>query len=270
MIEPDTPSITPTVRPVGSPLELLVLGLFAVVGGLLSGILSYHLFFDIWMIIFCPLIVGCIVGYPYAWTIRFFKVRSTKNVNIAAVMTSVVLYLTSFYLFFREMAELADLEDLSFWSFMQINASEGFTIGEYGGTGIPVSGLFAWLAWLVDLGITAAVIAALGREITNQAFCEQCNNWHQSAILLGGVAPEHIEDFKRLILQAEYQHASALIQPEYRGPERLDVYLSRCKNSAHDLVLRVDQVESANKRTKTKELWRAAIVPEHAQYFLPN
>lgn len=270
MTEPDLPSSAYSDQSDLSLFEVLVLALFIVGGGLLFGALAYWLFSDMWMIVLCPLIVGCLAGYPYAWTIRLFRIRSTIHVVLAALLTAVMIYFTNFYLQYLEISKLLVIEELSFWRFMSLIASEGLAIGEYGGTGIPVSGLFVWLLWLVEIGITGAVIAVLGREAATKPFCEACQDWYNKEVLLGGVAPEQIADFDQAIEQTDYQQANSLIQPEYSEPERLDVYLSRCKQSAHKLLLRVDRVERKHKGSRTSELWRRSIAPNDAHFFKPN
>lgn len=267
------PNLSSTARPAQSDLplaDIYVVGLFALVGGLLFGALTYLVFSYLWLIVLFPIIIGFLVGFVYAWIIRVFRVRSIIAVVLAGVATSVLIYLTSFYLQYRDFQTLPGAEDVSFWSFMQLNASSGFTIGKFGGDGIPVNGIFFWLYTLAEIGVTGFIIVTAGAEMSEQPFCEQCKNWYQSGQLIGSVALEQIPEFDRAIQKADYQQASALIQAEYSGPERLDVYLARCKNSAHDLILRVDQVETEKDKAKKKELWRRAIGPDYAQFFQPS
>jgi hypothetical protein len=270
MAESQLPS---TVRPApsGFPLsELVVVGIFALVGGLFFGVLTYILFSAAWVIVLFPIIIGFVVGYVYAGIIHLFRVRSFRLVKLAAVLTSLLIYLTNFYLFYLEIYELVDIEEMSFWSFMQLNASEGFTIGRFGGTGIPVSGVFFWLAWLGETALTGAIVAALGLEVCEQPFCQECQKWHKKPVLLGGIALEQLADFERAIQAGEYQQANGLIQPEYNEPERIDIYLSSCNNSAHDRILRAEQQIDKRHQPRTKELWRRTISPNDALFFRQN
>jgi hypothetical protein len=295
MTETHSQGTTRSIQSASPLVDFLVVMLFAILGGILFGILVRFISNYFWLIVLFPIIVGFVAGIIYAQGIRIFRVRSAIAAALAGMLMGLLIYLTSYYLQYREFMELLrefiasyddplllehDLfhlgapegEELTFWHYMNLEAAEGFSIGRGGRRGIQVSGIFVWLYWIFEVGLTGLIIGGSGVEMCKRPFCEKCQDWYQSAKLLGSVAPEQMPAFGQAIEQGNYEQAGALIQPDYKGPLRLDVYMARCKNSAHDLVLRVDQVETtrdkANKeKTEKKEVWRRDIAPGYAQFF---
>lgn len=295
MTETHSQGTTRSIQSASPLVDFLVVTLFAILGGIVFGVITRYISNYFWLLILFPIIVGFIAGFFYALGIEVFRVRSAGAVVVAGLLMGLFIYLTSFYLQYLEFMESLrefmagyddpilldhDLfhmnaqkgEELGFWDYLRLRADEGFSIGKIGRRGIPVSGVFAWLYWLIEAGLSGFVIAGAGLGVRNRPFCEKCQDWYQSGTLLGSVAPEQMPAFGQAIEQGNYEQAGALIQPDYSGPLRLDVYLARCKNSAQELVLRVDQIETtrdkANKeKTAKKELWRREIAPGYAQFF---
>lgn len=284
-----------SVQSASPSVDFLIVTLFAILGGVIFGIVVRYISNYFWLIVLFPIILGMLAGFIYAQGIRAFRVRSGTAVALGGMLMGLLIYITSYYLQYCEFMELLrefiasyddpllldhDLfhlgaqegEALSFWGYMQIEAAEGFSIGRGGRRGIHVSGLCVWIYWIFEIGLTGMIIAGSGVEMCKRPFCEKCQDWYQSGKLLGSVAPEQMPAFGAAIEQGNYEQVGALIQPGYKGPLRLDVYLARCKNSAHDLVLRVDQVETvkdkANKeKTEKKEIWQRQIASSYAQFF---
>ncbi len=71
---------------------------------------------------------------------------------------------------------------LDFQSFLRLRADTGWTIGK-SGSGMPISGVFVWLVWLIELGAVTGTSAVLANMQVNKPFCENCDQW---------AVPEHV------------------------------------------------------------------------------
>jgi hypothetical protein len=259
-----------TPNPLQPGLQLIgivFIVIYALVGGLMIGTLAFFVARYLWLIFLFPVIIGFLGGGLYSELVKKYRIRSTWLVILIGVLMSLLIYFTRHYIDYLETMRLLNAEGVSFWRFMQINASLGFSFSRFGGSGTPVSGLFVWLYWLVEVAISGGIIAFLGSDVSKQPFCKQCKDWYQGGTLIGSVDPEEMATFVTALQQGDYKQASGLIDPEYDGPVRLDVFLRRCNNEAHDLLLNVDYVETEENKIRKREIWNGSISPQYAQTF---
>lgn len=243
---------------------IFFISLYALVVGAMLGVLSFFVARYIWLLFLFPVIIGFLGAGLYSQLIRKYRIRSTWLVVLIGLLMSLLIYFTRHYLDYLETIRLVNAEGLSFWQYMRLNALVGFSFGR---SDTELSGIFVWLYWLFEVAMTGGIIVFMASDVTRQPFCEKCKDWYSGGTLLGSVAPEDMPVFGTALRQGNYQQASGLIEPDYNGPVRLDVYIRRCNNEAHDLILQVDQIETSNNKIKKTEFWKAPISSIYAQTF---
>lgn len=115
-----------------------------------------------------------------------------------------------------------------FVGYILYQAKLGVSIGRISGSSeINIGSFLSWVYWLVELGIIAYLCINPVKEITGQAFCENCDQWYGKEKHLGGKPEAEGAILTRLLELRDYDGLGRELQNETNIPS-LEVYVQDC------------------------------------------
>ncbi len=206
-------------------LASLVLGPAAGLGaGVLLALIYqyavYHIPF-IYINFLLTLALGAGIGFACGFALKFGKCRNTAVALLIGAACGTAAIATSHIVNYRivlsdvqkELAadgmSAADVENaLGFGQFIDLRVDSGWTIGK-SKSGMPISGVFVWLIWLIELGAVAGMAAVLAQSQVNVPFCENCDAWTTKEPV-GSLTPAAFAPLKGAI---ESDNLAAIVTP---------------------------------------------------------
>lgn len=267
---PGLPVYTPSQK--FTPLVFVfVLPLLAVVGALAwvdAFLLSWipFIFLDLFIVI------GFAAGIAYAtkFTLQLSKCRNTTigmGVGLLAGLAGIVL---GHYWTFA-LTTMSVPGPVSFAEYLEFRTTIGWNVGK-GGSGIPITGVFVYIVWLIEAAIILIGGWVGGSMGAMTPFCETCNIWattKSNQFHIPGLSPESIARLKAA------PDVETLLMPPLAEvmPSTSEVIYTvqncpACEKTAF-VSLRHKYVVAVNKK-KTEEktadlLTHVALQPEHIE-----
>ena len=152
-----------------------------------------------------------------------------------------------------------DPEDQSS-SYLHAMAEEGFSILRL----IPITGFFAWVLWIIEIGIVMYLTVKFGGNVSSMPFCEACNKWAEERTLF---TTSNSYDTKMGIVKAladkEYGEIKGLNSSDFNKSNKFEITLSHCGDLSHDGFISLSDTYPKEKKdeTETEFLLLNGIVP---------
>lgn len=121
-------------------------------------------------------------------------------------------------------------------TYLHAMADEGYSIFF-----IAISGVFAWITWVIELGIVAFVTVTMAGGSSSEPFCGKCDRWfggHLSIFASNG-SPD---DVISALYHQDYGRLKELEDPKVGERNRLELkldYCDNCKGNGYMTVTRV-------------------------------
>jgi hypothetical protein len=254
--------------PVGGFLLLLIATIIgSVVAGLIMFAVEYY--FNLYLVIFFPIIAGFIAAGAMALAIQVGKIRNRWVPFLVGILGAVLLYGTyhfaGYYIGFRgviqeetrqeltqdELTELTDeiLEEEfgypGFRGYMEFLVEQGVTINRTintsGSSGIDLSGSGVWIYFGVELLVIALVMAFSGRGRAGQPFDESSEQWYgpPTFLAVADAKGRARKDFTQTWKSGDIASLGRLLTTFDAPYPRAEVYtrMSPDSNSSSDVLL---------------------------------
>ena len=157
-----------------------------------------------------------------------------------------------------------------FLGYMLYRAKTGFSIGRfYHQNRLVLTSYFAWLYWLLELGLAAWVAIVLAGKQESVPVCETCGKRYGREKHLGGTAPNNEALLLELIRRNNVIELGKLLEKD-AGLPSVEVYIQRCeacgRSSSHLTVRRA----SMGKRgfIALSDVSKATLQPSDSTLFL--
>ncbi|MBA3530946.1 MAG: hypothetical protein H0T73_03345 [Ardenticatenales bacterium] len=259
---------------------------WALVGGIMYGLLLALVAMFIYLPIVFPLVLGGIAGKLLA---DYIKKRGLPNPTFAlscALLMGLTIYGTSQFFdyqsFKREMRgaleerfgeiEQTDFEEFTdyflientgspgYWGYLKLQAQEGIGIGRVARSStFTLRGPGFWLYLLLDVGLLIGAAMVVVKLQTDNSFCPTCRSWY-AAESIGYVTGALADSFMALLQQGSYKRAGTLITVDSTPRPYLRLAMSHCGCERGDSILKVTQVTgTTNGNESSKELTKGII-----------
>lgn len=169
----------------------------AMVAGLVLGLIASVIGQWFYLVLLFPALIGLGMGAICKFAIRLGKVRNPLVAGLAGFMGGCMAMLTMHYCdYHRSMDELEQKlpgvrQHLGFWRFMDLQATQGVTIGRATAgnkdKGMNLGYTGSIIYWLIEVLIVAGIAYAMARSFAAEPFCRQCRDWKESRVV-GGVS----------------------------------------------------------------------------------
>ena len=159
-----------------------------------------------------------------------------------------------------------------FVGFVKIAAQEGITISRSGRGGFTIKDNFAYLLWLIELGIVGFLAASIPFAAAKEPFNEEANDWYGEKKWVGSTSEESRDELIRLLNMDDMAGASALLSSQTDLPTpRIDVYSQSCAGVPFsDSVITVSQVSTnAKKQQESKEILTGLVSESQLSHLPP-
>lgn len=140
--------------------------------------------------------------------------------------------------------------------FVKMSAQEGITISRRG-TSFKIKDNFAYLLWLVELGIVGFLAASMPFKSANEPYNEEAQEWYGKKQRIGSTTQESKDELIRLLNMDDMAGAAALLSSNSDLPTpRIDVYSQSSDNAPlSDSVITVSYVSTnAKKQEESKDI----------------
>ena len=216
-------------------------------GGL--GIAAAFLIHLIWqftgfyLIFIFPGVIGVAGGFGLNFGIQMGKCRNVYIAVIAGLLIGGLSY-GSMHYFDSRYVGAPDL-----LSYLQAMADEGYQIFF-----IPISGVFAWITWVVELGIVAFLTVSMAGGSSSVPFCESCNRWFDGKLSIFTSNGE-TESVVSALYHQEYGRLKELEDKKVGERNRLELQLEYCEKCQGNGYMTVTSVlPKGDKDEKEEEL----------------
>jgi len=221
-----------------------------VVAAGLAYLYQYAVYFIpfIYLNLLLTLALGAGVGFACGFALKFGKCRNAALAVFIGAACGVTATAVSHWVSYQHLvsdvqkeyavegATFESVENaISFGEYFTLKSEIGWAIGNsrVGKTngGMPISGVFVWIIWLVEMGAVAGVAGLLARRPIDLPFCESCDQW-TVAQPAGSLTPAAISPLSSAIEKGDM---AALLTPQ-RDPrsDKTAVFtLHRCTACAN-------------------------------------
>ena len=159
-----------------------------------------------------------------------------------------------------------------FVGFVKMSAKEGITISRRGSS-FEIKDNFAYLLWLIELGIVGFLAASIPFKSANEPFNEQANEWYGEKQWVGSATEESKEELIRLLNMDDISGAAALLSSQTDLPTpRIDVYSQSSAGVAFsDSVITVSYISTnAKKQQESKDLLTGLVSESQRSLLVPQ
>ena len=205
------------------------------IGGIL-GIAAAFVIHLIWqaigfyLIVIFPGIIGVAAGFGLNFGIKIGKCRNVYMGIMAGLLIGGLSYVSMHYFGSRSFG------DPDLLTYLHAMADEGYSIFF-----IPISGVFAWITWVIESGTVAFVTVSMAGGFSSEPFCEKCNRWfdgHLSIFASNGSADNVIS----ALYHQDYGRLKELEDPKVGERNRLELKLDYCDHCKGDDYMTVTRV----------------------------
>lgn len=272
----------------------ILAALLAIVGGAIVGGIVYLVSQLIYLIFIFPFIIGAVYGFLLAYGIEFGKIRNNVVVVVIGLLGAVILYGASRYPVYmidfkndvrdeleafvgpggvvsdRDVDKVANLileeetGSTGYWGFVQLEAKEDISIGRRSSDLFTLDGTLAWLYWVIDFGIIAAVGLMFGFTQSKEPFSTASNDWYKMDRFIGTVKVNSYHMFMKLLLDGNFEEAGEyLVDDRHAPPPKYDVFTLRTSDPLENAVLAIKEVTVArNGNLRRKSTGQYGIVSD--------
>ena len=159
-----------------------------------------------------------------------------------------------------------------FVGFVKMSAKEGITISRRSSS-FQIKDNFAYLLWLIELGIVGFLAASIPFKSANEPFNEEGNEWYGEKQWVGSATEESKDDLIRLLNMDDMSGAAALLSSQTDLPTpRIDVYSQSCAGVPFsDSVITVSYVSTnAKKQLERKDLLTGLVSESQRSLLVPQ
>ena len=262
------------------PYGFIMLLLAALVGGGVLGVLVFAVsHFAVYLIVIFPFVIGTLGGFVMSLTVARGKVRNPMLAAFFGLLIAVVLYGTYRYADYRigfrsalrdiyeegsgerpDDARLQAYEDYilteetgttGFIGYVKLYAQEGITITSTrssSDSGLVLSGILAYLYWIVEFGIIAFISLTISVDRARQPFSEETNEWFERPRYLGTLPASATPEFLEVAYQGDFRRAGTLLaDTSGLAPPRTDIIIHTAKSPGVDQVLVVHRLKQKDR-----------------------
>jgi len=201
---------------------------YLLIPGLVGGVGAAFVIHLIWqwtgfyLMWFFPVGIGMASGFAMMLGGNIGKNRNPLLGAILGFMVGTVSYVSMHYF---DAASYGTSDILEYLSAM---AKEGYVM-----IFIPISGPFAWLSWIAELGIVVFFTTSFAGGSATMPFCEKCNQWTDSVDLFStnhGTTAQMIEDIREKKFHLLEEHREHGFNERNQLKAGLD-YCEKCKRT---------------------------------------
>ncbi|MEM9771967.1 MAG: hypothetical protein AAF889_10315 [Cyanobacteria bacterium P01_D01_bin.73] len=248
---------------------LVRLGLSTVLGNVLVGGLIHLLGRLIYIILVFPLLMGATAGGIAFAASYGGKIRNPVLTVAAGLLGGLCIYGTTHgadYLLFRsESGSRVDqlleerVGESGFSGYLKYYAQQGISIGKIGRDGINLGETGTWIYWLVELALVEFVAGAIAYGAASQVFCEECDEWYDSATPIGGVSPDNANTFLEAVKNQNFSKAGQSIGPVLSNTNKsLKISYCLCSSCREDGEALLSVAEDRTDK-EGKNLWSKTV-----------
>ena len=249
---------TNPLSPVKANLPFLAAILISITGGALVGIITALVGSFLYIVLLFPLGMGTVGGSIVTTTIKWAKLRKSKQLVILSLLTAFAMYGTYHYgryvalqsqtflelssrqaentspisaggaKFILDYALLKATGHSGFLGYMLYKAQQGVSLSRLvSGSHTNLGPFFTWIYWLLEFGLIVWVIVNTGRKEILIPVCEVCGSRFGKEQHLGGTSPANESLMMELIHRREFSELVKLIDKNADVPST-ELYLQRC------------------------------------------
>ncbi len=234
-------------------------------GVLLAVIYQYAVYFIpfIYVNFLLTLALGAGIGFAAGFALKLGKCRNGAIAQLIGAACGVCAIAASHVVNHRIV--LADVQKelaaqgmsasevegaFDFGTFLDMRAESGWKIGNKV-SGVPISGPFVWLIWLIELGAVAGAAGVLAKMQLNQPFCESCDLW-AAREPVGSLTPAAFTPLKTAIDRGDM---AAIITPsrDPKSDKTANFTLHRCPSCGKSTYLSCKVTYKAIEKGKATE-----------------
>ncbi|WP_434685183.1 hypothetical protein [Pseudanabaena minima] len=159
-----------------------------------------------------------------------------------------------------------------FVGFLKMSAKEGITISRRSSS-FEIKDNFAYLLWLIELGIVGFLAASIPFKSANEPFSEEGNEWYGEKQWVGSATEESKDELIRLLNMDDMSGAAALLSSQTDLPTpRIDVYSQSCAGVPFsDSVITVSHISTnAKKQQESKDLLTGLVSESQRSLLVPQ
>jgi len=159
-----------------------------------------------------------------------------------------------------------------FVGFLKMSAKEGITISRRSSS-FEIKDNFAYLLWLIELGIVGFLAASIPFKSANEPFNEEGNEWYGEKQWVGSATEESKDELIRLLNMDDMSGAAALLSSQTDLPTpRIDVYSQSCAGVPFsDSVITVSHISTnAKKQQESKDLLTGIVSESQRSLLVPQ
>lgn len=225
-----------------NPISVLIM---LVLGGALGigAAFIVHLvwqFTGFYLMVIFPAGIGVAAGFGLAFGVGVGKCRNTTLAMLMGVIIGSASYISMHY-FDMQSVGAPDL-----LTYLNAMADIGYNIFF-----IPISGPFAWLTWIIEIGIVMFVTVALAEGSASEPFCEKCNEWLKGTFSFSTTS-ESSNDIVSALYNKKYDQLKELPKT-VRERNNLTVKFDYCEKCKETGYLTLTRVTPGDKDDETEE-----------------
>ena len=202
-----------------NPITIHLMLIFGGVAGIATAFVV-HLIWQatgFYLIVLFPAAIGFTAGIGLSIGIHMGKCR---NVYISVMVNLGIGILSYVAMHFFDSRSYDGSPDLL--TYLEAMANEGYTIFF-----IPLSGPFAWITWIIEVGIVAFLAVMFGGGSSSSPFCETCNQWTDGDLSMYA-SNGSVESVITALNNQEYGQIIELRDPKVGERNRLELHLEFC------------------------------------------
>lgn len=257
--------------------------LMLVLGGAVAAVLAavYQVFVDwvpfIYINFFATLAFGFLVGLALGACVRWSHCRSAGLALALGVVVGLVgvgaSHWVAYELFVREMAasdkvptEMRQDPELvramvrvvaPYEKYVSARVESGWSLGSHGSGGLPLSGWFVYLMWVIEGAMVVGLAAMVATGAAAEPYCEACRLWMPAKPI--GSRPVAADDLARLTHATNLFEFAKFAMAGGPSDSRLEYKLCCCERCLQNHYLTVkhhrDETDSKGKvSTKSTDL----------------
>ncbi len=239
------------LNPVSIPI-MLVIG-----GGLgIAAAFIVHLiwqFTGFYLMVLFPAGIGVAAGLGLGMGIGLGKCRNVAISIFAGLIIGALSYISMHYF---DMLSAGAPDLITYLNFM---AKEGYTIFF-----IPISGPFAWLTWIIEIGVVIAATVVMAMGSASGAFCEKCNDWINGELSFS-TASSSADGMISALYNKQYDRLKELKDTAFGKRSKIDLKLAYCESCKQTGYMTVTRVTPGDKDDETNEddvVTMATVTPQ--------
>lgn len=278
-------------------LSSLLGPLLILVGGGLIGLAAAVVGSLFYIVLVFPVAMGVAAGWLVSRAVRAMKIRAALPMIALSVLAAAAIYGSYHYgryialqvqtwlelssstseqvdlkvaRIFVDYALKEETGYTGFSGYLLYKAKSGISIGRfYSQNRLALTSVFAWLYWLLELGVILWIARGMGERQMRKPACECCGSWLGGERHLGGTVPANESLLLDLLRRSDLVELGRLIGQE-TGLPSLELYLQGCEacgQGGSTLTVRRASLGSRG-LVEFSEVSKAALRPGEGALFL--